>query len=365
MWPYILLILIIFFIQFEFNSERKERIRFAIGIILLFLFAALRGVSNGDYTAYLLRGKEIDSFYKIFNNNTHMEIGYSILYYFINLLHLPEQTIIMTMNLISIGCMSKFIKKYSANRCLSLLLFLPLYFQFDMQAARTAVAISICLMGITYVLDRKFLHFCAVIFLAMLFHRSAVIVLPIYFLMNFHINLVIGGIAIISSMCFVTFVGVDRTILSILQILKFDSFYVRYYGYISSEEFGYRFSLFDPRLLICILIYIVAKLACKRVSKLENLLINISLVNVLIMVLFSEHTIFCCRLSAFYNVYSIVLVPIVLKKVYVIQMNRSRNRAIRCNRELSLLINIFYAMYSMAYAYVCFIALGLDYKLFF
>ena len=65
MWPYFLLIFIIFLLQFKYGNGGKSKIRFYVGLIILFLFAALRGVSNGDYDAYLTRGKEIDSLYKI------------------------------------------------------------------------------------------------------------------------------------------------------------------------------------------------------------------------------------------------------------------------------------------------------------
>lgn len=365
MWPYILLVLTIFILQFEFNNRNKENFRFYIGITVLFLFAALRGVSNGDYIGYLLRGKEVNSVYKIFHNNTHMEIGYSILYYFVNLFHLPEQSIIMIMNFISIFCTGKFIERYSPNKCLSLLIFLPLYFQFDMQAARTAVAISISVMGIDYVIRRHFLHFCFTVFLAMLFHRSAIVVFPIYFLVNLRIDLFVGIMGIVGGMGYVTFIGIDRSILQILRMLGLNSFYVRYYGYVNSREFGYRFSLIDPRLLLCIFIYIAAKIICKKSTKIENFFINCSLVNVLIMIFFSEHTIFCCRLSAFYYVYFIVLIPMMLKRIFTSNLKICKNTAMKVCKELHLIITTFFMLYGVAYAYVCFISLGLKYKLFF
>lgn len=364
MWPYILVILIIFILQFKSNNKEKEKCQFYIGVIILFFFAAFRGVSNGDYTAYLKLGKEVDSVHKIFNNNTHMEIGYSILYYFINLFHFPEQSIIIAMNLISLYFVTKFINQYSLNKNLSLLLFLPLYFQFDMHAARTAVAISISTIGITYVLQRHIFKFCIAIFFATLFHSSAAIVLPIYFFMNININLFIGVITILGSMCYVYFVGLDKTVLLIFQKLNLQNFYVRYYHYVNDNDFGYRFSLIDPRLLYCIFIYIISKKVLKKATRIENFFINCSLANVLIMILFSEHTIFACRLSAFYNIYSIILVPIILKKVYISQIRRDGIAAIKSNKEIGLIMAVFFTLYAVSYAYVCFIALGLEYKLF-
>ena len=365
MWPYFLLIFIIFLLQFKYGNGGKSKIRFYVGLIILFLFAALRGVSNGDYDAYLTRGKEIDSLYKIIYNNTNMELGYCFLYYLINLFHLLEQTIIISMNFISILCISKFINKYSENKCLSLLLFLPLYFQFDMQAARTAVAISITVLGVNYIFKRRFFFFCLTIFLAMLFHRSAVVVFPLYFIYNLRVSLLAGLTSIVASVCYVKLIGMDNTVLYILKTLRLNNFYAKYFGYVNNKRFGYPFSLVDPRLLLCILVYVVSKVICKNSNKAEKFFINCGLMNVLIMILFSEHTIFCCRLSAYFNVYCIIIVPLILKTIYTLQCTKNKNGAVRSFREVKLLTVAFYALYGMVYAYVCFISLGLDYKFFF
>lgn len=363
MWPYFFMVIILFILQFKFCDKSRENVRFMTGAVLLFLFVALRGVSNGDYTVYLERGRDIDSLYKVFHNNTHMEVGYSMLYYVINLFRLPSQCIIMAMNLISITCITRFIKMYSPNQCLSLLLFLPLYFQFDMHAARTAVAISISALSITYAYRRQFFRFCFTIFLASLFHQVAVIALVVYFVVNIHIDLTIGMGFIFGSMCFIKLVGMDRLILEVFRFAGLNSFYVRYNGYVNSEDFGYPFSLFDPRLWLCILVYIAAKLLCRNATKIENLLINCCLLNALVMILFSEHTFICYRLSAFLNVYSIVLVPVVLKKIYCLRCGRSVNAAIRSYAEVNFLTVLLFTAYAFAYASQG--VGGLDYKFFF
>ena len=41
MWPYFLLIFIIFLLQFKYGNGGKSKIRFYVGLIILFLFAAL------------------------------------------------------------------------------------------------------------------------------------------------------------------------------------------------------------------------------------------------------------------------------------------------------------------------------------
>ena len=199
----------------------------------------------------------------------------------------------------------------------------------------------------------------------MLFHRSAVVVFPLYFIYNLRVSLLAGLTSIVASVCYVKLIGMDNTVLYILKTLRLNNFYAKYFGYVNNKRFGYPFSLVDPRLLLCILVYVVSKVICKNSNKAEKFFINCGLMNVLIMILFSEHTIFCCRLSAYFNVYCIIIVPLILKTIYTLQCTKNKNGAVRSFREVKLLTVAFYALYGMVYAYVCFISLGLDYKFFF
>lgn len=364
MWPYFLLLFIIVIIQFKLVKNSQPKLRFYIGITVLFLFAGLRGMSNGDYTAYLERGKHIDTLCEVFHNNTNMEMGYSFIYYLVNLLRLPGQCVIAGMNLISIGCLAKLIKRYSPNWCLSLLLFLPLYFQFDMHAARTAAAISISALSITYAYKRQPVRFLLVIFAASLFHKTAFIVLPLYFIVKIKVNLYMGMMTILAEMCLVYFIGIDRVVLLILDKLPMKLFYLKYLGYAKSQVYGYRFSLLDPRLWLFILIFILAKLICKNAEKLEELFIKCCFLNVSLLILFSEHTFIAYRLSAFFNIYSIILIPMLLRRVcdksyYRNQYLLKKNALIATSFVLAL-----FTAYAMAYVYTGYIAKGLEYQLF-
>ena len=236
-------------------------------------------------------------------------------------------------------------------------------FQFDMHAARTAVAISISALSITYAYRRQFFRFCFIVFLASLFHQVAVITLIVYFIVNIRINLMVGIACIMASMCFIKFIGMDKLVLEVFHFSGLNGFYIRYYGYVNSEAFGYPFSLFDPRLWLCILIYITAKLLCRNATKLENLFTNCCLVNALVMILFSEHTFICYRLSAFLNVYSVILIPLILKKLYCLQCDRNMNTAIRSYMEISFLTILLFTAYAFVYAHQG--VGGLDYKFFF
>lgn len=365
MWPYFLLIFLILILQFKFTKFQKENVGFYVGVTALFLFAALRGNGHGDYFAYLSRGAYIDTIGEIFHNSTNMELGYCILYYIVNFLHLPAQGVIAAMNLISISCITRFIQRYSPYKSLSLLLFLPLFFQFDMHASRSAVAISISALSITYAYQRKLLKFCFTVFLASLFHQTAWIVLILYFLVNVRIGLFFAIGCILGGMGVIYFIGADWIALKVFELLNLHEFYARFYTYVNSEIYGYPLSLLDPRLWVVIGMFIAAKLCYKKPDKLENLFINCSFVNVMAMILLSEHTFICYRVSAFFNVYSIILIPLILdrfcnKKYYKSMITFRNNRVI----AKSIVIVLFTA-YAFVYAYAGFIQTGIDYRLFF
>lgn len=332
------------------------------------MFAALRGNGSGDYFAYLTRGEYIDSLYKVFHNTTQMEIGYCMLYYIVNLFGLPRQFVIMGMNYISLSCIAVFIKKYSEDWCLSLLVFLPLYFQFDMQSARSAVAISISSLCLGYAMERKPLKFVIVLLCAMTFHASAMIVLPLYLLVYLKMNLVSGLFLIGLDMLFVKIIGFDWIAVNLLNIAGLKSFSDRYlqYAVVNADEYGYSFSLTDPRLLILIAIFVLAVTLIKKKGKLEAMLVNCCLANILLLVLFSEHTALANRLSVFYNVYLIILIPSIIKNLkerFLVYQSRYIGTINMRLCETGCIA--FFALYACVYVYVCFIAYGVDYRLFF
>lgn len=367
MWPYFALVALIILLQIRINS-RMVKIQFYIGIIALFIFAACRGNDNGDYFAYLNYGWDIRTWSDVLYTHQAMEIGYRMIAFVINWIGLPRQAIIMAMNFISLSCIFAFIRRYSENWCLSLLVFLPLFFQFDMHAARTAVAISISALCMGYALDKKLMKFIVTMLFAMMFHSAAIIVLPLYLLPYIKFDILFGVFLIVFDMLFVKIIGFDRIAIGLLELLGLNRFRDRYleYSVVKADRYGYKFSLADPRLLILIVIFVIAVITIKNRGKMENMLINCCLANILLLILFSEHTALACRLSAFYNVYVIVLIPSIME---------SLSERFRCYKStyvgsINILLSkigyiTFFSLFACVYIYVCFIVPGVDYRLFF
>ncbi|QUH19066.1 EpsG family protein [Alkaliphilus sp. B6464] len=301
-------------IQMQFIKKNNLGLNYITAFLILFSFAALRGNGNGDYFSYLRYSTYITSLDRIFDPNFPMEIGFRIISYAVNILGLHQQAVIVIMNFISLICVYVFIKRYSPDRMLSILLFLPLYFQFDMHAARTAVAIGITTFSLKYLYEKKLFKFIAIIFLASTFHKTAWILVIMYFIADKKVNKYIGIITILGAGLLSSFFSISNIILNILTILRLNTFAHRYYIYMQSEVYGYSYKLYDPRLLLVIGIYISAQLIIKHPDKLESLLINFIWVNALLMIMFSEHTVFVTRLTCYFNIYTIILVPFIVSK---------------------------------------------------
>lgn len=78
-----------------------------------------------------------------------------------------------------------FIYRYSSNYYLSYILLITLdYFDFAFSGIRQMIAMVIILFTFKYVIEKKLSGFLLIVFIASLFHLSAVVVLPLYFIVN-------------------------------------------------------------------------------------------------------------------------------------------------------------------------------------
>lgn len=101
--------------------------------------------------------------------------------------------------LISIYLNLRVIQRYSCNVPVSLLLYLSPYFVLhDMIQIRAAVACALMLWAITYIPSRDWKRYFALITVAVLFHKSALIFAPIYFLSGTKLNKSFYSIVIIA-----------------------------------------------------------------------------------------------------------------------------------------------------------------------
>lgn len=311
--PYILLVLLIMSLQF---IGGKRRLEFAF--IILFLFAAIRGNGNGDYFTYIQYSKVIKSTSDVLNNNFPMEIGFRIISFIGNKLSLDSQFVIAVMNLISLSCVYAFIKEYSKDKMLSVLLFLPLYFQLDMHAARTAVSVGIGLWGFKYIKDKKIIKFTIIVILASMFHKTALILFLLYPLVKIKLadstKIMISFVLLIVT----NFISLKNIVDLIYNLFPNKTIAISLSNYVVSERYGYEYSLLDPRFILLLVTFIFSLYLLKNNDYIDSLLKNIIWINIIIVIVLRENTFFITRITSYVNIYTVIAIP---KMIYNYKMS--------------------------------------------
>ena len=173
------------------NGRKVYCIIAAIALILLsFLRSDAVGKDTQMYHILFEYAKESPSFYELMHSwkSGGTEIGYLAMEYIISrfagfqfhLLLVAIITIVPTMVLIY---------KYSDNCFFSLFLFVAFgYYGFFMNGIRQSIAMGICFLAYICAREKKPRLFLLLIALAVLFHKSAIVFFPVYWLSKIKIN---------------------------------------------------------------------------------------------------------------------------------------------------------------------------------
>lgn len=90
---------------------------------------------------------------------------------------------------ISFSILISCIMYYSKNRLLSLLMFGTVFFVLGFVQMRQLVAVLLCFYAYRYIKKENFLKYLLLVILAFFFHRSAIVMIPAYFILRKHFKL--------------------------------------------------------------------------------------------------------------------------------------------------------------------------------
>ena len=167
------------------NAQRRRRIYCALLGICLFLISALRASTVGsDTRTYLGHFQRIH----LMNWETILylyqeEPGFYIVAKLLSLWTYDGQWMLALYSLLYAFSVSWYIYRNSADCLISFSMLIPfMFFAFSMTGLRQTAAISIVLLSFEFVRTRKALPYFLLMLLAIAFHRSAILALPIYYL---------------------------------------------------------------------------------------------------------------------------------------------------------------------------------------
>jgi hypothetical protein len=171
------------------NQTKKFDFATAITYFILTLFAGLRNISVGtdtsnyvfNFTRLGYRADVIES--QSFIENLKDEPGYYLLQVLANNISSDYWSVLLLIAAVFCVFVLYSINRYSKNRVLSLFVFITLgYYTFCFNAARQAIALSIYLMALPYLINKKFIKYAIIVCIAALFHKTILIAIPLYFI---------------------------------------------------------------------------------------------------------------------------------------------------------------------------------------
>lgn len=317
MYLYIILIIFSLFVLIEIAQKRK-RVKnryttfiYSLFIILFLILSVCRWENGTDW----------DSYFRIWHSYTDitaigvMEPAYMLLSSFNHWLVEHYSFHIFIMAIICIIPVSIIIYKYSPYPVFSLYIWYVCNFAHIFNVRQT-IAISLIFCTIPYLLNRKKRAFITIIIIATLFHKTAFIALPIYWIWNMKIKK--SKAIILLIICSVSAILLSKAFSKLLFILGGNLFEEQLNFYLSDNldsTFGQQYSpiqvlirgLINRSFILIIGFYLLNKLRNK--SSFINGIINIYFFGTIIFILFTPLSMALSRFANYYDIFQIILIP--------------------------------------------------------
>lgn len=163
----------------QYNGEAG--IFLFISFFALFLLSGFRFNVGTDYLPYIKWFEGINS-----GGKTYFEPGFTYLNKFIGFYTTKAQFVFIISSLITLLLIYAAIRKSSRYAALSVFLFCSMSFIFySFNTTRQFIAIGISLFAWRYLVERDVLKYAASIALASMFHKTALLLIPVYFVINY------------------------------------------------------------------------------------------------------------------------------------------------------------------------------------
>lgn len=185
MWPYIFVLIVSCGWVFLAGLVNKNYRSIFIPLLILTFFAALRHYTVGSdapsYTLWFRIPVSTDSF--IINKD--IELGYQFLLKIMLSIFSNYAEYFFIVSVIVILPVLIMIRRYSQNYLFSFFIYITFGFYTALfNPVRQMIAVSLCFYAVRYIFEKKIVPFLIFIFIASLFHVSAWVMLPMFFVCN-------------------------------------------------------------------------------------------------------------------------------------------------------------------------------------
>ena len=281
---------------------------FSIGVFLV-LFAGLRWNVGLDFGTYQAGYETV----KAGNLNISAEPSLVFLLYFA-----PSLTIVfLVYAFFSVNYTVKYLQKNSVYFFVSLLLFFAnIYLRYDMGIMRQGLALAITLYSIKYAEKREFAKFVLCVFLAAIFHSSALMFLVIYFVVDKRFSLGTYFTATMLS-AIVGFTNIWKYLLKLISYLPIPMMEKYINHYTSGKYVNMTIAFSDIKTAFLLFVFVLYISKCKDsvfISKYRGL-INIYFIGTCITYAFNSFVTLSDRGADYFCIVEILLLPTMLKQI--------------------------------------------------
>lgn len=320
---YLLMFGVLFFCwlnTYSFEPQKRVKIakKYGVIIVLLFVFiAALRGSTVGTDTYSYIRDYTMIikySYGKIFSYYTDNP-GYFLISKIFADLGVSVQIWFGFIAFLYVGTISKFINKFSKDQMFSYIMFLALgYYSFSLAGLKQVFAMTILLWAFQYLMGKRYIRCFLLILLASIFHLSALIFSCVFFVIIIKKN---KGFYWILGMMSIFFVLNYRTIFHTVMLLLNNE---HYNEYLQSKS-SYSVVTFLVQLTILAVSIIFVK-RYNNESPLECRMFTGMVCLGVLFQLFASIVASAFRISMYFSIFAIVLLPNCLSSIQNIKFRR-------------------------------------------
>lgn len=224
---------------------KQKHLLIALAFLPLFLVSALRYNVGGDYIGYERIFKNVTEGVDIYAEFGFKVLNQLVVWYSDNIQWVYAISAAVTLLLLFYE-----IFRDSPSPALSLFLFVAMgYFFSSFNILRQFIALAILFAGFRFLKERKFLPYLLLVLVAMTFHKTAVIMIPLYFLLPLRMKQSYQITFCVLGLCLLPFRE------KLTQILV-NTFYPQYANTsliqpLSTFEFVYYVLLFGLLLFLC------------------------------------------------------------------------------------------------------------------
>ncbi len=224
--PYLVMLFIVMICivrEDSYKTKKAKKWNFIIALLPVFVLIAFKSEEVGRDTYNYLNtfsgfGNEIE---RGDDGEKVMEYGYQYLMIVLRKLTDNSQSLLITLGGLTVVSLYWFIKQTATNWCLALYFFICLgFFQFVMSGIRQSMAIEIMLLAYPFIKKRRMVLYMLMVLVAFMFHKSAIVCAPLYFIANMTVNKRYTTMMIM-VMTFLFFFS-DTILLTTADVMKYD-----------------------------------------------------------------------------------------------------------------------------------------------